>query len=213
VWFKRLDIIAPPASQILVSRFDTSIPLIGGGWKLFYTASRKLAFDLRNAPDNTFIQDITVPIVAADLDWHFAVVTKSTLTTELGLNLYWDGSPVAHAPSKGGTLPASIDYTGVDLCVGSASNQAEKADLMHMCHSFIVDGELTAPQVAELYSLTKPVDLNTASFPGAIQHWCTLGDGCNVGAGACPDLSPLLNPGTALGGMTLPDLQIADVPP
>lgn len=214
IWLKRLDVIPPPASETLIGRFDRSAGIAGGGWVLFLTASGKLAFDLTNPPDYTFIRDITVPVVTADLDWHFAVVTKSTLSTELSLNLYWDGAPIAHAPSKSGpALPPSISYTGMDLCVGSTTDQVEKANLIHLCHSFVIGGELTPAEVAELYSLTKPVDLTTASFPGSIDHWCTLGDGCNVGAGACPDLSPLLNHGTALGGMTLPDLQIADVPP
>jgi hypothetical protein len=217
VWMKRLDVVAPPASQTLISREDTTAGPFGGnaGWSLFYTANQRLAFRLHDDSTGSYIADISTfvsPPLATDLAWHLAMVTKSTATDWTSLNLYWDGAPTGHSPSGAGAL-AAIPYAGWDLCVGSTSNQQLKADLALMCHSFIIDGELTPAEVAELYSLTKPVDLTTASFPGSIDHWCTAGDGCNIGAGACPDLSPLLNPGTALGGMTLPDLEIADVPP
>jgi hypothetical protein len=215
VWYRRLDVILPPASQTLIARQDTTGGFIGlpYGWTMFLTASGKLAFDLQDNNAANFIKDISVPIITNDLDWHFAVMTKSTLATELSLTMYFDGAPIAHAPSKGGTL-APFSYAGVNLRVGATSDGALPADLLYMCHSFIIDHEISAGEVSALYGAGPcPQDLSVIYPPTEVDHWCTLGDGCATGVGACPDLSALGNNGTAGGGMTNPDLQIADVPP
>jgi len=212
IWVRRLVVTLPPASEVLMGRFDRSSGS-GEGWNLFFTASGKLSFDLTTQDPFRFIRDISDDVITGDMLWHLAVVTKSTNDTWASLNLYWDGVPLAHSPSWGGLAPGVSDYAGVNFCIGSTSDLVEEVNKAHMCHSFIIDGELSAAQVALLYSLSAPVDLDTASLPGSISHWCTLGNGCTTGAGNCPDLSPEASHGTASGGMLLADLQIADFPP
>lgn len=215
IWYRRLVTTLPPASQTLIARQDSTGGFIGlpYGWTMYLTASGRLAFDLQDNIGANFIKDISTPIVTADLDWHFYVMTKSTLSTELSLTMYFDGAPIAHAPSKGGTL-ASFSYAGVSLRVGATSDTALHLDNAYQCHSFIIDNELSAAEVAALYGVGPcPQDLSVLYPPGEVDHWCTLGDGCATGVGGCPDLSVLGNDGTAGGGMTNPDLAIADVPP
>jgi len=212
VWMKRVVLGAPSGSQMLVTRYDTTAGLAGAGWRFFYNAAQRLAFQMQDAPGANFIADITTGSVATDLLWHLAILTKSTLSSELGLNLYFDGVAVPHSPSKGGTLPGSMSYAGIDLVTAATSDGADIADDTLLCHQFLIDKELTAVEVAALYSATKPLDLSAIYSPAEIAHWCTLGDGCALGAAGCPDLSAFVNPGTAGGGMTLPDLQVPDVP-
>ena len=108
---------------------------------------------------------------------------------------------------------AGFSYAALDLTVGSTTDGSLKADDMYMCHSAVLRDELSAAQVAALYDTTAPKDLS-ATYPGAeISHWCSLGDECFAGAGACPDLSDHGNDGTSGGGMLDADFRIADVPP
>lgn len=123
--------------------------------------------------------------------WHMAGFTYdgSASGAYTGFNLYNDGALITGETGTG-TATTTIKHTS-PLEVGGISGGVGGS--WHydgtLCHSAVWSKELTADEVAAIYGPGTPRDLSHANAPSNLVHWCTLGDGCAIGAGNCPDLS------------------------
>jgi hypothetical protein len=130
-----------------------------------------------------------------DGEWHQIVFTYDGSNAPGGISLYVDGVSVGVSTS-GSALAGTLENTG-SLRVGGRTTSNEFRG--SACHSFIYDTQLSATDVRIIYGKGFPQDLGSVGPTGSLVHWCPLGDGCDIGANNCPDLSGLGNHGTTSG--------------
>jgi len=141
--------------------------------------------------------------------WNLLGFSYDGSNAPTGIQIYANGNPGSTATGGGG-LTGTLENTG-SFIVGGRNNWAANEFTGKVCHSFVYDGELSAAQWVELYSLGVPIDLSKYDSGFNLVHWSTLGDGCAIGAANMIDLSGLGNHGTFLNGE--PGDFVADVPP
>lgn len=173
-----------------MSKYDATA---NKGW-LLYLNDNTVGFVLRTAvAGNNWIGRVT-NTAYADARWHLIVVTLDGSGTNAGLHIYVDN--VEPASTTSGVGVTGDPTTVRPLYVGEIWNGAVGRYRDRACHSAVIEGEISAADRTALFSLGLPVQLGDVIAPANIVHWCTLGDGCALGAGGCPDLSPLGNNGT-----------------
>lgn len=123
-----------------------------------------------------------------DSRWHMIGFTYDGSSASAGIANYMDGAPVAGAASGAG-LAATI-RNNICLMTGKDyQNTLVTFNGVH-CHSAVYNKELSAAEVAAIYGSGVPQNLNQVGPKANLVHWCTLGDGCAIGANNLPDLSP-----------------------
>jgi hypothetical protein len=150
---------------------------------------------------------------AIDLPYgEWALITASYDGSGLasGLTIYINGVAPPQTRSTSGTIGV-INYLNHRLFVAGTDNSVQEFT-GRMCHSFVANRATTPSEMAQLAAAGVPIPLGEVYSAAELVHWCTLGDGCTTGAGACPDLSSLGNNGTATN-MTAAELAVTDVPP
>jgi len=178
------------------------------GWHLQLSAGGSVSFWMMNGGSDWFRISNGAPGLS-DGGWHHLVATYDGSNSRDGMTLYTDGTPLA--PSKAGSDLTGDITNSNPMLVGALDAWASAEYIGKICHSSIHDKELSAAEVTTLYGGGVPQNLVAVGPTGNLVHWCTLGDGCAIGAGNCPDLSAENNDGTTVnveGG----DF-VLDVPP
>jgi len=183
-------------------------PAIDKGWILGATAADRLFFLISSGPGDWIRTEFNAA-TGLDGTWHHIVGTYGGTGSEADMTLYCDGVAAAQTKTSAGVVGDTT--SGAQL-----SNEASWGGNLTMqgklCHTTLVDRELTQSQVAKMSSLGVPIDMEALLDPSEILHWCTYGDGCAfVGANQYPDLSPLAQHGIPLN-LEVGDIQ-GDVPP
>ena len=190
VWARCLE---NATARILVGKWDAAASL---GWALLLGASSDLQFIIQSGPAD-YIQRILDAAASQDARWALFCATYDGSSTAAGIKLYVNGVQPASSVVEPGILAATA--SGTSLLVGSDAGAAYEMDDARLCHSFIIDRELTPEEVLRLASRNQPGRIGDMVSAANIHHWCTLGNGCAVGAGNFPDLSSLSNDGTFSG--------------
>ena len=145
----------------------------GGGWRFSVTTGRRALVQVYNASLSTAQETSTAFDVFVPGQWHHFAATFSGGTVVL----YVDG--LAIASSTTGTMPSAIQpaifplpFTP-GLVVGENFGQhTNSADLKHL--AYWAGTAATAAQVAELYGLGTPPDLETLPTLAAPTFWAPL---------------------------------------
>lgn len=143
-----------------------------------------------------------------DSTWHLIGLTYDGSNAAAGFAAIKDGILDTTLTTQG--FPPMGDITNAgQLVVGGRWDSLLTRFEGKMCHSAAFGTNLDKYDVYMLYGDNgKPKDI-VACGVGALEHWCTLGDGCADGAGNYPDISGKGNHGTFDNG---PPTFVADVP-
>jgi hypothetical protein len=173
--------------------FTKDTVTVTGGWILRSTSGTSVDFFLAD-PLVSFGLQVTSSV--NDGAWHQIIVTYDGSNSPSGITTYVDGSSVAGTTS--GSPLAGSSASNANMLVGAWDGFSASEFIGKVCHSFVYNKQLSGAEVTTLYNSGTPADLSSVGPTGNLQHWCTLGNGCAIGAGNCPDLSPNNNDGTTV---------------
>lgn len=204
IWFK----VPPGGGGSLITKMDW-----GGqqGWDfqvLTGATAGDLWLRLMNGLGATFHQRCASAV--DDNAWHHAAFAYGGGNDPTDIDLYIDNALQIPVLSGIGFAAGSIKNVQ-ELMSGGMFNTLLTRFSGRWCHPGFWNKKLTAVEVAEDYGTGVPITRNLAAAEPNLYAWCTVGDGCAVGAGNCPDISGRGVNGTAYNAA--PGDFVLDVPP
>jgi hypothetical protein len=141
--------------------------------------------------------------------WHHFGFTYAGTNNVSGLLLYIDG--VAPGTATSGASVSATIKNNINLMSGKYYEAVLTTFKGNLCHGSVWNVALTPAQVLEVYGSGKPQKLDVVGPTGNLVHWCTIGDGCTIGADQLPDLSASNIDGATSAAVVVGDF-VADVP-